>query len=178
MEGNKKRRNIMKKFYTFGISVTLAVSVILMIWINLFLIPTIHSEETFNYKSFPDVSNMTTNSEVYCPTYNIFWTAYDIDGDEISDIATGQVPRSAIKRIIMTKMGPQLVFQIDVMGVPITYYWKDMDKNNTPHIDAEESSNYNNAEILFDPKGDGLNGNERPMHKKPFKTEDVPGERA
>ena len=117
----------------------------------------------FNYQMFPDLTDKDPANSAYWDEKNIYWQIFDIDGDDLADVALGYQPNYAVPLVIMTPIGMQIVWQVDIDGVSITYYWIDLDSNGLPFA----ADDYDWAEILHDPEGDGLNGNE----EVPFKVE-------
>ena len=110
----------------------------------------------FDYQRFPDLSYVSPVITVYDLERNIFWEIYDTDKDDIGDVALGYEPIDASPVMVVTPIGTELVWEVDIEGVSASYYWMDLDGNGLPF----SGGNYNYAEILHDPMGDGLNGNE------------------
>ena len=110
----------------------------------------------FDYQQFPDLTGKAPADTVYDKKKNIFWQLFDTDKDDSADVALGYKPNHATPVYMMTGLGQEIIWQIDIDGVPVSYYWMDLNGDSLPFNGDE----YNYAEILHDPKGDGLNGNE------------------
>ena len=116
----------------------------------------------FDYQQFPDLTNRAPADTVYDKEKNIFWQLFDIDENNSADVALGFKPNHAIPVFMMSSVGMEIIWRVDIDGVSASYYWMDLDGDSLPFSDDD----YDNAEILHDPKGDGLNGNE----ESPFKS--------
>ena len=115
----------------------------------------------FSYESFTELTNKEPNHTAYHEQNDIYWQIFDLDEDGNPDAAMGYKPNGAVPVFMMTPVGMMLMWQVDIDGVSATYYWKDLDGNGLPFQDE----GYDTAEILHDPNGDGLNGNEEVAYK-------------
>jgi hypothetical protein len=109
------------------------------------------------YKKFPDLKEKAPSHTAYWHEKDIFWEIYDLDGNEVPDVATGYKPTLAVPSFVMTVHGMAVIWQVDIEGVAATYYWTDLDGDGIPFGEDVKSR----AEILHDPKEDGFNGNEK-----------------
>ena len=110
----------------------------------------------FDYQRFPDLSYVSPVITIYDLEKNIFWEIYDTNKDALGDVALGYEPIEANPVYVVTPVGLELIWEVDIEGISASYYWMDLDGDGLPFKGAY----YNYAEILYDPKGDGLNGNE------------------
>ena len=118
----------------------------------------------FDFHQFPDLSNESPMFTVYDLEKNIYWEIFDTDKNDVADAALGYEPNEATPIFMMNQAGMDIVWEVDVNGVSIRYYWMDLDGDGLPF----SGDSYNYAEILYDSKGDGLNGNEE---DSPMQTE-------
>ena len=77
------------------------------------------------------------------------------------DVALGYNPKDATPAFMMTVLGMMVIWQVDILDVPVTYYWMDLNGDGVPF----DEDHFTYDEILYDPKGDGLNGNEEMAFK-------------
>lgn len=121
----------------------------------------------FDYQRFPDLTNKYPVITVYDLEKNIFWQIFDIDENGVGDVAIGFEPNDATPVFLLTPIGMELVWEVDIEGVSASYYWMDLDGDGLPF----KGNTYNYKEILYDPKGDGLNGNEENQFTEAENTE-------
>ncbi len=121
----------------------------------------------FDYHQFPDLTDKAPADTIYDKEKNIFWQLFDIDENNSADVSLGFKPNHAIPVFMMSSAGMEIIWRVDIDGVSASYYWMDLDGDGLPF----RGDYYDYDEILYDPKGDGLNGNEDNQFIQTDKTE-------
>lgn len=119
----------------------------------LVIIPFLYA---FDYNDFPDLAGKTPMRTIYSGKIDIVWEIFDSNGDGEENAAIGYKPILFIPDIKFTPSGPRIDWLPIIKNVSASYYWKDLNGDSLPF----KNDLYDLDEILYDPKENGLNGDE------------------